>query len=1293
MKNVIDIMCYRAVALLIIPIIYLNMALAQVSSQQAVVLPQGGSSALVVESGQTLTVTSGISITLKPGVHFKSGSNLRLNIAANMSGPVAPNNPNDNLDMNWTLARSFDADGTIIGETKIFFDYNGRILQTQVKNLDAGHVLATENLYDIGGQLTGSTMPAPINNAGFSYKANFARKADGSNLNYRSYSRFINGTTSYDKTRSPDPTDASQIGTLGYYYSTNNPWERLQDVTEYPYSVTAGPKNGTNVFAMEGGVGANLRLGGGHEILQYQVPVTKELDFYTQIRNHYFDASITGNKAFISSSNKVMSVSVDEDSRASVSMSVDGRTVLTGRDGNDLVLDGTLVLDDNETGYFGIVTNQVVTFSAGMLKDYFRSEAEFGVAGARTLQPGLYQYSNYRGNSVNYKIGLSDVTFTFYDQLGRVRATIPPEGVKRLVSNGLSAYSSLSEIPFVHIFEYDGRDNLIASVDPDAGRSEFKYSSDGKLRYSQNALQRQQNKFSYSNYDQYGRVVESGELQPSGTLTFSSITQAMLDAVGVANTAYPTGTKFDVTTIKYDEADPIAGLTGYIQDTYFLSGSAVSSKARYRGAVSEANLISKTWYNYDGDGNIAWTVKYTPDLGYKTMDYTYDSMGKIVKTIFQKNTSAETFVHYYQYDKNNRLAATYTNTTDNVSNRILQAKYSYYLHGPLKRVELGDKLQGIDYVYSIDGKLKSINNAQAARDPGQDGSGNGFSPDVFGMNLEYYQGDYRNAATGIGSIQTNSSEASYSGQVNGISWFSRKPSSVTGLDGPVMNIFRYDASGQLLENRWGTPNFNGNAFVSANEIYRERGLTYDSNGNIRSMQRTNASGVLSHNLTYTYQPNTNKLSSVSGYATFTYDAIGQLVSQMKGSNGMYLDYDVFGQVTKIYSDGAKSQIMLSFVYDDDGNRIMKKDHRNNTVTWYSYDAGGTLVAIFDNNGANRSVRLLEQPVYGANRLGTYYRSGSNYQYTVTDHLGNTRVVINRNKLSNGNADVVYYADYYPFGSTLRSAGIENRFGYQGLYAEKDNETGWNSFELRNYDPAIGRWLSTDPYGQYWSPYVGMGNNPVMRFDPDGGWDGGGGGLWGWLRGLVYPKGHEKNPIAIDEVVVTANLVGPKREPVSGFWGHIDYHLLGGNVQDGFAYDKQGNSLGFAPMTGMPPDFSLSKPVKILELSWKALKAAKEGKPILNAVNTGQRTGSAAYKSLNVDDAQHFFSNIVDNYASQATKFSLKGGDGVTRNLYQIHGSLRGQSGVFEWIVDGANVTHRRFIPGGAVNGIPNQIVR
>ena len=62
-----------------------------------------------------------------------------------------------------------------------------------------------------------------------------------------------------------------------------------------------------------------------------------------------------------------------------------------------------------------------------------------------------------------------------------------------------------------------------------------------------------------------------------------------------------------------------------------------------------------------------------------------------------------------------------------------------------------------------------------------------------------------------------------------------------------------------------------------------------------------------------------------------------------------------------------------------------------------------------------------------------------------------------------------------------------RYGYQGQYSEQDEETSWNSFELRQYDGETGRWLSVDPYGQYASPYVAMGNAPNMQIDPSGGW--------------------------------------------------------------------------------------------------------------------------------------------------------------------------------------------------------------
>jgi len=61
---------------------------------------------------------------------------------------------------------------------------------------------------------------------------------------------------------------------------------------------------------------------------------------------------------------------------------------------------------------------------------------------------------------------------------------------------------------------------------------------------------------------------------------------------------------------------------------------------------------------------------------------------------------------------------------------------------------------------------------------------------------------------------------------------------------------------------------------------------------------------------------------------------------------------------------------------------------------------------------------------------------------------------------------------------------EYRYAYQGQ--EKDGETGMEAFELRLWDSRIGRWLTVDPYGQYFSPYMGMGNNPMNGIDPDGG---------------------------------------------------------------------------------------------------------------------------------------------------------------------------------------------------------------
>ncbi|MBV6640780.1 MAG: peptidoglycan DD-metalloendopeptidase family protein [Cyclobacteriaceae bacterium] len=82
-------------------------------------------------------------------------------------------------------------------------------------------------------------------------------------------------------------------------------------------------------------------------------------------------------------------------------------------------------------------------------------------------------------------------------------------------------------------------------------------------------------------------------------------------------------------------------------------------------------------------------------------------------------------------------------------------------------------------------------------------------------------------------------------------------------------------------------------------------------------------------------------------------------------------------------------------------------------------------------------------------------------------------------------------DYYPFGMLMATSWSKDGYlspglAYQSYYSVYDDLFGTYDFFLRNYDPTIGRWLQTDPYSQFASPYVGMGNGPHVGVDPDGG---------------------------------------------------------------------------------------------------------------------------------------------------------------------------------------------------------------
>ncbi len=188
--------------------------------------------------------------------------------------------------------------------------------------------------------------------------------------------------------------------------------------------------------------------------------------------------------------------------------------------------------------------------------------------------------------------------------------------------------------------------------------------------------------------------------------------------------------------------------------------------------------------------------------------------------------------------------------------------------------------------------------------------------------------------------------------------------------------------------------------------------------------------------------------------------------------------------------------MVKFYYDDLGFRYKKEEFDSNEdvnkTTLYVRDLFGQVASIYTK--PNSTYVQKEIPFYGNSRIGTFI-NGNEYHYELKDHLGNVRETIK--VISNTPTWADSKSDYYPFGMKLMNSSSNPninsyRYGYQGDYAE--DETGEdgikaNSFQLRLYNPRLGRWLSPDPYGQYHSPYLAMGNTPVNGVDPDGGFFG------------------------------------------------------------------------------------------------------------------------------------------------------------------------------------------------------------
>lgn len=480
----------------------------------------------------------------------------------------------------------------------------------------------------------------------------------------------------------------------------------------------------------------------------------------------------------------------------------------------------------------------------------------------------------------------------------------------------------------------------------------------------------------------------------------------------------------------YDEPDQ-AGLDSAIGS--FIDDQQRSARTQQwlAGNVSKTWTArpetNTTWYSYDVYGRVEWMVQAINGLGTKIIDYVYDDVTGVVTKVRYSGDTGEEYTHKYTYNKAVQLIKVET-SYDN-ANFQEQASYEYYENGSLKRTNVANGLQGIDYVYNIGGALKSINHPslEAANDPGGD------ADDVFGMIIDYHKRDY--LRTGNGITSSGDGDDRYDGNIKGIRW----GTNTTGITGPVDQkayLYSYNPNQWLEEARFGTANNSGSVTLSPQDDYKVFGLNYDANGNILSLSRnrdmvsiTGGSGQSNQMdaFTYNYAQGTNQLSHVQDGITLTndddggdlksqstgnyvYNSIGQLVHNTQ--DHIDYKYNTSGLVTRIEDTDSGGNVYLDLAYDDRGHRVMKAatQYAGTTRTFYVRDASGQPIAIYNEipNGEGSKVAIsyqMEYPIYGSSRLGI--DKGAVRNYEITDHLGNVRAVVQKS----GSGTWVYEDDF------------------------------------------------------------------------------------------------------------------------------------------------------------------------------------------------------------------------------------------------------------------------------------------
>jgi RHS repeat-associated protein len=635
--------------------------------------------------------------------------------------------------------------------------------------------------------------------------------------------------------------------------------------------------------------------------------------------------------------------------------------------------------------------------------------------------------------------------------------------------------------------------------------SRFWYDRLGRMVISQNS--KQFNKatpaYSYTKYDEQGRIAEVGEVATTTDVNTLANVHGVVYDDGMFKTWLNAGTRSEVTTTVYDAAASNAPV-GFVQENLRKRVSATY-------VDDDGNLgngyVHSSIYSYDIHGNVKTLIQDITAMAdfsqrYKRIDYNYDLIsGSVSKVCYQPGQSDQ-FYHKYEYDAENRITRAFTSRDGVIWDQ--DAKYFYYQHGPLARVELGeDKIHANDYVYTIQGWLKGVNSntMNTSRDPGKDGIPGslytGYVPDIhakigrdaYGYSLSYYDapgitGDY-SAINTSANLAANDFEARataaefvtttpnlYNGNIKRMvsSFYDIDPSSPTiGQSIPMLSDYKYDQLNRIVEMKaFRSFDLNNNLVNTTYDQAYESAMTYDANGNLLTLKANGKVGNL----------NMDQL-------TYKYDFINNDPNQGKRSNRLYHVNDIASTYsTDIDDQGAFTPEATNNIgivntnnnygYDELGNLTRDNQEQIASIGWTVYGkikniqrTGGSTKPALDFTYDATGNRLSKKVTTGGVPITTYY---------VRDAQGNIMATYER---ANTWYNAISTKEYTVYGSSR--LGTATAYNYIGEPADIFSRLRKNKYyELSNhlgnvlstiYDRKVGVDNTSDGIIDYYTAYV------------------------------------------------------------------------------------------------------------------------------------------------------------------------------------------------------------------------------